>query len=418
MNSKFYIFALCFTLSLLCSFPSWSVTCKITRLLLDDKQIVFLHDCHTTDYESALQRDALLEFIENAKAARVNISLILEKPNDLAKEADAKMNSSAIGDVAIMCSVAQPLKAGDEVKKEIETIVLINSLTHVGTAADWRVPFFSRAIDRINKAKLLKVRLQAFDQKDGAYLFIDYLTALEKILLETLASHEKMFRKYGRLTHQIMCGNKVIKLGQPERIIVEFLVDLNDVIRPKYMLFVEQNKHVGFLSASSFLMNHSEDLRTALDKFFTIKIADVGFYLQILKDLEEKDVVIVAAGSDHCDNLIKELKAIGARERGAEGLTNNEIKDRLKLRIEINSANGLCTEDDFEEIAIALKDDDYRGLLKKVLNFESKSPRERCAVCDESNKLLKCSRCKEKFYCSEACQREDWPEHRKTCQPR
>ncbi len=33
-DNKFYFFAIYFTLGLTCSFPSWSVTTKITRLLL------------------------------------------------------------------------------------------------------------------------------------------------------------------------------------------------------------------------------------------------------------------------------------------------------------------------------------------------------------------------------------------------
>jgi len=50
------------------------------------------------------------------------------------------------------------------------------------------------------------------------------------------------------------------------------------------------------------------------------------------------------------------------------------------------------------------------------------APRKLCARCafspPEAAKLLKaCSRCKAVWYCSVACQREAWPEHKLSCVP-
>lgn len=38
-----------------------------------------------------------------------------------------------------------------------------------------------------------------------------------------------------------------------------------------------------------------------------------------------------------------------------------------------------------------------------------------CAVCNRSDKLLRCSRCKVVFYCTKEHQRRDWKRHREFC---
>lgn len=38
-----------------------------------------------------------------------------------------------------------------------------------------------------------------------------------------------------------------------------------------------------------------------------------------------------------------------------------------------------------------------------------------CAVCDRTDKLLRCSRCKAVFYCTKEHQRRDWKRHRDFC---
>ena len=40
----------------------------------------------------------------------------------------------------------------------------------------------------------------------------------------------------------------------------------------------------------------------------------------------------------------------------------------------------------------------------------------KCAVCLATDKpLSKCVKCKAACYCSQVCQRSDWPTHKKTC---
>lgn len=38
-----------------------------------------------------------------------------------------------------------------------------------------------------------------------------------------------------------------------------------------------------------------------------------------------------------------------------------------------------------------------------------------CAICGKAHGLKKCARCKRISYCSSACQRQDWTEHKKVC---
>jgi hypoxia-inducible factor (prolyl hydroxylase) len=38
-----------------------------------------------------------------------------------------------------------------------------------------------------------------------------------------------------------------------------------------------------------------------------------------------------------------------------------------------------------------------------------------CVVCNKSEKLLRCSRCKVAFYCTKEHQRRDWKRHREFC---
>ena len=43
---------------------------------------------------------------------------------------------------------------------------------------------------------------------------------------------------------------------------------------------------------------------------------------------------------------------------------------------------------------------------------------KRCDVCNGSklnHKLFKCNRCKNRYYCSKQCQKNDWNDHRNKC---
>ncbi|KAL7623433.1 hypothetical protein AAE478_007115 [Parahypoxylon ruwenzoriense] len=52
----------------------------------------------------------------------------------------------------------------------------------------------------------------------------------------------------------------------------------------------------------------------------------------------------------------------------------------------------------------------------------SEKPQRKCAVCGKGTEdgvsILSCGRCKARWFCGTACQRQDWPSHKKTCIPR
>ena len=57
----------------------------------------------------------------------------------------------------------------------------------------------------------------------------------------------------------------------------------------------------------------------------------------------------------------------------------------------------------------------HTALAKKLARYHSQ-----CACCEEKRadvRFLACGRCKTTFYCSAACQKQDWPQHKQTCQP-
>ncbi|KAF8978408.1 hypothetical protein BDQ17DRAFT_1265685, partial [Cyathus striatus] len=40
---------------------------------------------------------------------------------------------------------------------------------------------------------------------------------------------------------------------------------------------------------------------------------------------------------------------------------------------------------------------------------------DKCAVCSQTSKLRLCSACGERIYCSQSCQKSDWPKHKIQC---
>lgn len=65
---------------------------------------------------------------------------------------------------------------------------------------------------------------------------------------------------------------------------------------------------------------------------------------------------------------------------------------------------------------------DYKKEEKiEIIEYEYPNPPKEldiphyCNNCDLPDAIYKCSACKEVFYCSESCQRNDWKTHKKYC---
>jgi hypothetical protein len=55
----------------------------------------------------------------------------------------------------------------------------------------------------------------------------------------------------------------------------------------------------------------------------------------------------------------------------------------------------------------------HPAVAEKLTRYTSQ-----CACCQKQGtgvKLLACSRCRKTFYCSVACQKQEWTQHKKTC---
>jgi hypothetical protein len=63
----------------------------------------------------------------------------------------------------------------------------------------------------------------------------------------------------------------------------------------------------------------------------------------------------------------------------------------------------------------------YKAAMKEIRNYAADQKHNvpdapECALCEDSHEdLKKCGRCESVRYCSEECQEEDWPEHKRVC---
>jgi hypothetical protein len=55
----------------------------------------------------------------------------------------------------------------------------------------------------------------------------------------------------------------------------------------------------------------------------------------------------------------------------------------------------------------------HPAVAKKLLMYTSRC--EFCQAVWKDVQLFACSRCKKTFYCSVACQKQEWTQHKKTC---
>lgn len=414
MKNKFiYILFLTF----FCAFPCASVTTKITRLLLDNKQIIFLHDYHLPDQESVAQTDILIDFIEKCKNARINLNVLLEQTSHAAEETQAKMSLSTITQSPTFQAERRQILQRSQPKSETESVEisgLIDSLKGCGTAADWRVPFFVLSVRTINQLHLLKSlgeinSVLCSEQGNGLDLFLEYLDTLEQKLLQTLSGNTLTKDK----EREIQYNDKPIQFGRRDHLVVNFLLNLNTVIRPAYRAVLD--RPLGFIATINYIRNNYEAFAKTTEDFLVRNVADVGFYVEILTALQQNDIVILVAGEAHCSCLVERFLGIGATELpGVIGLEKKHIDERLEMRRLINLNPEQWSKDDFEKIKIAVETDDFLNLFDKAFDFKNKSE-NKCSVCDKSGKLLVCSRCKNKFYCSKSCQTTDWSVHKGDC---
>ena len=53
--------------------------------------------------------------------------------------------------------------------------------------------------------------------------------------------------------------------------------------------------------------------------------------------------------------------------------------------------------------------------MHQTLGYDPCAPCHACSKCALERKLMRCSRCKQVYYCSKECQKKDWKGHKKSC---
>lgn len=98
-------------------------------------------------------------------------------------------------------------------------------------------------------------------------------------------------------------------------------------------------------------------------------------------------------------------RATGADNRYKPAASGAEVAERISSALEGSGAGG----------AAALINSAARGMEAGTGAVRAGPSRDACGMCGKSDgvsKLLKCSDCKNTLYCSSACQKADWPDHK------
>ena len=121
--------------------------------------------------------------------------------------------------------------------------------------------------------------------------------------------------------------------------------------------------------------------------------ADVCFFDKILDTLKEgKSPIIVVIGAAHVDPVLEMLTTAGF-----ELLSKNSVIEENITGYRIKSSESVPQ---FIE--------DLVNVTKKFLTPE-------CQVCAKEGPMKSCARCKNALYCSIACQKKAWKQHKEVC---
>jgi len=108
----------------------------------------------------------------------------------------------------------------------------------------------------------------------------------------------------------------------------------------------------------------------------------------------------------------KNSKCIVCSKASAKNMRYVNMPEDDKIMIIFNCNGPLCHKNltiTLNRVLSMIKDENGCSCGLKYFN--------RCSYCEKltHKDLLRCSRCKDKYYCSRDCQRSDWLKHKKTC---
>ncbi|KAH8646435.1 hypothetical protein BGZ61DRAFT_65069 [Ilyonectria robusta] len=125
---------------------------------------------------------------------------------------------------------------------------------------------------------------------------------------------------------------------------------------------------------------------------------------------------------DWAGQLSEIQEAEGAVQRDMEQYNTEESRTQFRKLTDAATALEMNLQDIHSAIQDQTRQQERRHLddrdkqcLKDLRETDPRDDKTRiCSICKDSSSL-RCSRCKGQWYCSEKCQRADWPTHRKSC---
>lgn len=140
------------------------------------------------------------------------------------------------------------------------------------------------------------------------------------------------------------------------------------------------------------------------------EIADAGFTITLHRCLQEYDNIIFFGGNNHAlvlGDLTRQLGFSPVSPFPQENLDRN-------MFCQTGTLESRFSDSQMNKMLRTIQ----QRILGETAPSTSSNPaiEKKCAACNKTEgKLLRCSRCKQTYYCSTTCQKVDWQIHKQTC---
>ncbi len=118
------------------------------------------------------------------------------------------------------------------------------------------------------------------------------------------------------------------------------------------------------------------------------------------KALENNDCVIILCGHGHTDPIKEYIKSLGFKITNSLGQSTSSINN-----------SHICSPKEIDLI-----NQEIINLNSQEGGAAAQENTQTCAWCKtRSKELLRCARCKKTYYCNAQCQKNNWKQHKSTC---
>lgn len=180
-----------------------------------------------------------------------------------------------------------------------------------------------------------------------------------------------------------------------------FILDHNELFRP--LLLNAMVEEVGG-GQRCLLSACIVDNKQVAAQFLIASGADIN-----KRSIPEGVTPLMEAVVANCVDIVQLLIEAKANVRAKGGLDGSSVMDRA-----VSGGNqGIVTIITRAILEKQGKDFTPKNAVKLIK--KSSDLQLVCFLCEEAKKLKKCGNCEATYYCSEKCQKVDWPEHKKYC---